>query len=114
MKNFLELSLEHISSKIKIFISQQNFIDFSPNSISNLIEIQKAIKTVFDRIYHFNNRYFTKKQLILQNCQISKLYTKVLDLIELKSLLNEIKKLIPDLSFLKENHKNIDETKQHL
>ena len=137
IKNFLEISLDHFAYKISSYLSKFNFAENSSQQLTKLNELQKSIRFAFDRItalnrvalrdkpFHFvsNSHSYTytfvnsnpsqMSESLLNSSEIEKIFLKINDVIDLKSLLTEINKLIPDFN-VQEILKNFSTDKKFL
>ena len=111
LKHFLSLSFDyfsyHISNTLNSFKS-----DNSQSSLLKLMEIQKGLKFCFDRVDALNKLFFKSSPLSLSQSLLERLSIKINEIIEIKSLFNEITKLMPDITkqkdILQANNSNED------
>jgi dynein heavy chain 2 len=96
LRNFVTTALDNMSVKITTSLNKLNLADYSSSAISNLLEYQKAVKFIKDRVDGLNSNKAMKKKINLNNTQIIKISYRIDDLIELKSLLNEVNKILPE------------------
>lgn len=122
IRNFLELSLDHLAYKTQqsLKFNKFNLLDNSSLSIGKLTEYHKGFKFAFDRVNALNKLFFcnstSKRQINLSeensNLNINKVFNKINDLIEIKSLFNEVNRIMPDLN-LNEILKNFNQKLQN-
>jgi hypothetical protein len=122
IRNFLELSLDHLAYKTQhsLSLNKLNLSDNSVLSISKLTEYHKGFKFAFDRVNALNKLFFgnspTKRQINLSeensNLNINKVFNRINDLIEIKTLFNEVSRIMPDLN-LNEILKNFNQKLQN-
>ena len=125
VRNFLDLCLDCFSTKINKELLSYNFSDNTIQIRSKVLEFIRSIQQVWDKISFFNKEYF-KKPLEFENTYMSKLFSRLNEIYDIKNLVNEINKLLPDVNIdgvladtlksLNTSHSNkaIDEIKEKL
>ena len=107
LRHFLSLALDYFAAKINDKLN-----DFKNENTREvyikLLEIQKSFRFVRDRIDMLNRLYFKDAQINLKECVFDKVDNKVNELIEIKTLFAEVRKLMPELNLEQINQSNVD------
>ncbi len=111
-KYFLELCVDSLSTKINKELVNYNFSDNGVQIRSKVLELIRSIQLICDKIGFFNKEYF-KKPLEFETTYMFKLFTKLNEIYDIKNLVNEINKLLPEVnidSVLADTFKSLNTT----
>ena len=107
LRHFLTLSLDFFAAKINDKLNEFKNNNSRDKHIK-LLEVQKGFRFCKDRIEMLNKLYFRDAQINLKNNVFDKVDNKVNELIEIKTLFAEVKKLMPELNLEQINQNNMD------
>ena len=104
LKHFLSLSLDYFSNQILICVSKLDK-EGTPESLSKILELQNGLNFCQERIKLLNKIYFNRNEYNIQGSLCEKAIRKVKEILEVKKLIKDVNKLMPEIKL-----KSITET----
>ena len=94
LKNFLSLALDYFCNQLLSKVSELNKDE---KGLTKILEIQNGLNFCKDRINLLNKIYFTKKKFNIEGSVCEKAIKKVQEILEVKKLIKDLNKLMPDI-----------------
>ena len=97
LKNFLNLSLDFFCNQIIIIVSildKEN----TNEALNKIYELQNGLNFCIERIRLLNKIYFKKNEFNIEGSLCDKAIKKVKEILEVKKLIKDVNKLMPEIN----------------